>query len=81
MKVGFHEIAPGVRMSFDDEKRIIIIDELKNPIPGFHGYWEETVIFTDEQSWNQSRFPTQANKYYSEMAMWFWIDILSQTEV
>ncbi len=80
MKVGHHEIAPGVQMSFDDERRVIIIDELKSPIPGFHGHWEETATFVDEKSWMGSRFSGLVNEYYSEMAMWFWIDVLLQTD-
>lgn len=79
MKVGHHEIAPGVQMSFDDERRVIIIDELKAPFPGFHAHWTETEIFASEVAWEESRFSSMVNEYYSQMVMWFWIDVMLQT--
>ena len=75
MKVGFHAIAPGVRLSFDDEKKTIHVIEYQTPIPGFYGNWVEVATFTSEEDWFKSRFSEMIiDTYYKEMILWFWID-------
>lgn len=75
MKVGFHAAGPGIRLSFDDEKKTIYVIEYQTPIPGFHGNWVEVAAFTSEEDWFRSRFPEMIiDTYYKEMILWFWID-------
>lgn len=76
MKVGAHEITPHIRISFDNEKGTLHVNELKSLIPGFHGKWCEIATFTTKTNWYESIFSKMVTSDYLEnMILWFWIDL------
>jgi hypothetical protein len=72
----FHELCGDVEIYFDDAAKAIVIEE-KYALLFYMNKTERRRLatFTDERSWNESRYSRMADNYIAEMAMWFWIDL------
>lgn len=75
MSFQLHEIAPTVKVRFDDIQGKLIIYNLHTPIPGFKGEWQKTTEFSSAQEWYESHYAKmKCSEYIEDMIMWFWID-------
>ena len=76
MRTPRHKVGIDLAVSFDDEKKCLIVSHYKRPIPNFHGDWEDVATFDTEAAWYKSEFQSMiVGDDNVAMIAFFWHDM------